>query len=306
MKTNALPGRIAATLLVLASSVFLTACPWRWGAPLQDESDTSAVRTPTPAARPLRALMVTGGSSHDYEAQKMILSEGISARANVTWTIAHQGGKNRNRMIDLLKSPDWADGYDVVLHNQCFGGVTDVAFVEQFTQVHHAGMPAVVIHCSVHSYRNAKTDAWRKVVGVSSFSHERHRPLEMKNLAVQHPVMKGFPKVWKTPNGELYKIDKLWPNCQPLASAWGADTRKDHVCVWTNSHGRGRVFGTTIGHHNETMREKTYLDLVTRGLLWACGKLEDNGIPKPGYGRVGADTGASPKKESGGIPPGNR
>jgi hypothetical protein len=27
-----------------------------------------------------------------------------------------------------------------------------------------------------------------------------------------------------------------------------------------------------------------YLDLVTRGLLWACGKLDDQGQPLPGYG----------------------
>ena len=35
--------------------------------------------------------MVTGGCCHDYEAQKKILSEGISARANVEWTIVHEG-----------------------------------------------------------------------------------------------------------------------------------------------------------------------------------------------------------------------
>ena len=32
------------------------------------------------------------------------------------------------------------------------------------------------------------------------------------------------------------------------------------------------------------MREKIYLDLVTRGLLWACGKLRDDGTPQAGYG----------------------
>jgi hypothetical protein len=34
------------------------------------------------------------------------------------------------------------------------------------------------------------------------------------------------------------------------------------------------------------MQDPVYLDLVTRGLLWACGKLdggEGNGKPLPGY-----------------------
>ena len=233
---------------------------------------------------PLKLLMVTGGSSHDYDNQKIILSEGIAARANVVWTIAHEGGKDRNQKLPVFQKANWAAGYDAIVHNQCFGGVVDVPFIEGIARAHAEGTPAVIIHCSTHSYRNAKTDAWRKVVGVSSFSHEKHRPLTVRNLAAAHPVMQGFPKAWKTPAGELYKIEKLWPNCQPLATAFGVDTQKDHVCVWTNHHGKGRVFGTTIGHHNTTMREKIYLDLVTRGLLWACAKLRDDGTPQAGYG----------------------
>ena len=244
-----------------------------------------ASRAEEKKVEPLKVLLVTGGSSHDYDNQKLILTEGIAARANVEWTIAHQGGKDRNQKIELFQKANWADGYDVVVHNQCFGGVVDVPFVEGIARVHAEGMPAVMIHCTPHSYRNAKTDAWRKVVGVSSFSHEKHRPLKVINLAADHPVMQGFPKSWKTPNGELYKIDKLWPGVTPLGKAFGKDTQKDHVCIWTNTHEKMRVFGTTIGHHNKTMRHETYLDLVTRGLLWAAGKLDKSGKPKPGYGK---------------------
>jgi hypothetical protein len=40
--------------------------------------------------KPLKVLMVCGGCCHDYENQKLILSEGISARANVEFTIVHE------------------------------------------------------------------------------------------------------------------------------------------------------------------------------------------------------------------------
>lgn len=43
------------------------------------------------AAKTLKALLVTGGCCHDYQRQKKILTEGISARANVQWEIVHQG-----------------------------------------------------------------------------------------------------------------------------------------------------------------------------------------------------------------------
>ena len=76
----------------------------------------------------------------------------------------------------------------------------------------------------------------------------------------------------------------MWTGWTPLATAFGKDTGKDHVCIWVNQYGKGRVFATTIGHHTVTVKEPMYLDLVTRGLLWACKKLEPDGRPFDGYG----------------------
>jgi type 1 glutamine amidotransferase len=48
------------------------------------------------------------------------------------------------------------------------------------------------------------------------------------------------------------------------------------VAVWTNTYNKKtRVFGTTLGHNNATVEDPRYLDLVTRGLLWSCDKLDD-------------------------------
>ena len=232
---------------------------------------------------PLKALMVTGGCCHDYPLQKLILSEGISARANVEFTIVHEGGDTRDHKVSIYENPDWAKGYDIVLHNECFGQVTDVAFVERIAKAHANGVPAVMLHCSTHSYRAAKTDEWRKCVGQTSMSHEKNRDLKVRNVAATHPIMKAFPAEWLNPKDELYKNDKLWEHFIPLATAYGEDTKKDHHVIWTNTYGKARVFGTTLGHGNHTMSDPVYLDLVARGLLWACDKLDDSGKPKPGY-----------------------
>ena len=236
------------------------------------------------AASPLKVLMITGGCCHDYENQKRILSEGISKRANVEFTILHEGGEKRDHRVSVYEKADWAKGYDAVLHNECFGGVTDKAFVNQIAKAHRNGVPAVMLHCSMHSYRNAETDEWRKVVGVTSMRHQQKDSVDVKQVAKGHPVLSGFPSVWKTPNGELYEILKVWPTATPLAQAFGTRTKQDHVCIWVNEYGKGRTFGTTLGHHNETMETDVYLDLVTRGLLWSCGKLMDDGSPMKGYG----------------------
>ena len=244
------------------------------------------------AAEPLKVLMITGGCCHDYENQKKILSEGIAARAKVKFDIVHEGpGPNdptaREHMISVYKNKDWAKGYDLILHNECFGFVTNVAFVEGITAVHKAGVPAVFLHCSSHSYRNAQTEEWRQCVGITSVRHDKKREFEVKTVKADHPVMKGFPATWAGPSAdELYENVKVWPTATPLAQAYSEQSKKDQVVIWVNTYGKAKVFSTTLGHENKTMSDPVYLDLVTRGLLWACDKLDENGQPKKGYEAV--------------------
>ena len=237
-------------------------------------------------AKPLKALLVTGGCCHDYTAQKKIIPEGISARANVEWTIVHEGD-DREHQISIYSNPDWAKGYDVVVHNECYGYVKDVAFVERIAAPHKAGLPAVFLHCSSHSYRMAETDEWRQVIGIKSMKHEKRGDLTVKTVDAKHPVMMGFPAEWPNPQDECYMNEKVWPTVTPLATAYGVETKKDHVVIWVNTYGKGRSFTTTLGHTNATMESPVYLDLVSRGLLWACDKLTTAGKPKSGYGPGG-------------------
>lgn len=236
------------------------------------------------AVEPIHALLIAGGCCHDYAAQKDLLTKGISARANVTWDIAVEGIGTRNHRMSLYDKPDWRKGYDVIVHDECFGDVTNVDFIEHIAKAHLEGLPAVVIHCAIHSYRHSTTDEWRKLLGVSSFYHDKARQFEVQTLHPEHPIMKGFPALWQDPApDELYRMAKLWPNCTPLAKTIDPTNTPDTTCVWINTYGKAKVFGTTLGHANTTVENSAYLDLVTRGLLWACGKLDDNGQPKSGY-----------------------
>jgi type 1 glutamine amidotransferase len=232
--------------------------------------------------KPIRALMVCGGCCHDYANQKKILSEGISARANVEWTIVHEGNDRTNR-VSIYEKPDWWKGFDVVLHNECFGYVEDTNFVQNIVAAHQAGVPGVFLHCSTHSYRMAKTDAWRSTLGIRSMSHDKARDLTVKTVAPKHPVMIGFPTEWLDPKDELYRNEKVWPTVTPLATAFSEESKKDHVVIWVNEYDKTRNFSTTLGHANATMKADEYLSLVTRGLLWSCGKLGADGKPLPGY-----------------------
>ena len=77
------------------------------------------------AERPLRALLVTGGCCHDYDRQKLILTKGTAARAEIVWTVVHQGGTTTDTKIPLYEDPNWADGFDVIVHNETQGRICE-------------------------------------------------------------------------------------------------------------------------------------------------------------------------------------
>ncbi len=242
---------------------------------------------------PIRALLITGGCCHDYDAQKDILMDGVSERANVVWDMVYEQFSGKEHQIGIYKHKDWAKGYDVIVHNECYGRVADDDFVNAMVKGHtDHGVGVVVLHCSIHSYREAKTDEYRKLIGVSSFNHGKKSPIIVTKQNRTHPVIRAVPDNWVTPEGELYNTNskahpdaKIWRSATPLAEGKIPTTEAAQTCIWVNEYKGCKTFGTTIGHHNITMMDPVYLDLVTRGLLWTCGKLQDNGNPIAGYGK---------------------
>jgi type 1 glutamine amidotransferase len=240
------------------------------------------------APKPIEALMITGGGFHDYAQQQHIIADGVSARANVHWTIFFENGDTKHE-LSIYDRPNFGKGFDVIVHNECYADVTDPAFIAKVLAPHRAGIPGVVIHCTLHTFRAAKVDDWREFIGMSSNHHNAQMPIKCEVAAPTSPILAGFPAHWVTGPEELYSIDKIWPNATVLVQALAynvppADVKEDPV-IWTNLYlGQTRVFGTSLAHNDATMRDPVYLDLLTRGLLWACHKLGPDGNPLPGYG----------------------
>ena len=243
---------------------------------------TSALSAEAP--KPLRALLIVGGCCHDYTAQKIILADGLKERAHMEVDVVQQGGDTTDTKIPLYENVDWAKGYDVIIHDECFSDVKDQAWMDRVLAPHKSGLPAVVIHCAMHCYRSG-TDEWFKFTGVTTRGHGAHYPHEVLNRDAAHPIMQKFGAAWWNPAGELYIIEKLWPTAHALASTKNQERGAEDVCVWVNQYGNTRVFGTTLGHHNETVSAPAYLDLIARGTLWAAGKLNDTYL-KPVQPRI--------------------
>jgi len=227
------------------------------------------------AADPVRIMLITGGCCHDYDYQTQQMQAAFKEQhVAVEWKVINEGGKGTKAELDLYNNPDWAKGYDVVIHNECFADTTSEDYIRKITKAHKDGANAVVIHCAMHTYRAGKIDDWREFLGVTSRRHDHQANYPVKVVAIDHPIMKDFPKDWVTPKDELYIIETVWPQAKVLATSISEKDGGSHPVFWTNQYGKARVFGTTYGHSNETFADQTFRQALVKGILWSAGELQ--------------------------------
>ncbi|MGH7973666.1 MAG: ThuA domain-containing protein, partial [Limisphaerales bacterium] len=173
------------------------------------------------------------------------------------------------------------------------------ALIKAVLAPHRAGIPGVNLHCAVHCYRignpadraepGSERALWFDYLGLQSSGHGAQLPIAIHFTNTNHAILQCLSD-WTTINEELYNNVQVLPSATALAQGTQTVTRNGvareakSVVVWLNDYHGTRVFTTTIGHNNATVADGRYLDLVTRGLLWACGKLDDAGRITPGYG----------------------
>jgi thiamine biosynthesis protein ThiC len=90
----------------------------------------------------------------------------------------------------VYQDKDWIKGYDVIVHNECFAKYADVEQIEKIVEAHlETGVGAVMIHCAMHTFRDAKTKEWDKLVGVESRRHGATFPIVIRNTGVFPPMV---------------------------------------------------------------------------------------------------------------------
>jgi putative membrane-bound dehydrogenase-like protein len=223
------------------------------------------------AAEPLKALLITGGCCHDYAKQHEIIAKGIQSRANVQVDVIWTDDKSTNPPLPIYDKVDWAKGYDIIIHDECAASMKDKETLTRILDAHQT-IPSIQLHCAMHSFRTGE-DRWFKRLGLQSNSHGPQEPVAITFVDKEHPITKTLGD-WTTIKEELYNNANLF-DAHPLAMGRQMVKGKavDAIVAWTNEKSGARSFSTTIGHNTETVADARYLDLITRGLLWACDKL---------------------------------
>ena len=265
-----------------------------------------SVATVAQAADAKKVLYFTHepGRWHKYTPQMEIFK---TIGKDAGWEVTVMTGTHHDQ-VEKLRTPDFGKGYDAIVYNFCFAGERDLEAADNLMkQTREYGVPALLIHCSMHSwwatFKNgkagslgpdykgqAKADpklveewrvkhrgqpfpAWGDFTGVASGRHGPHKPVKMVTIAKDHPVTKRFPDGFSTPATELYNNLYLVDGVVPLIEGQQGDAKA--VVVWTCPQGRSQVMGLTIGHGVDDWKTEPFQNLIIDGVNY----LAEN--PKP-------------------------
>jgi type 1 glutamine amidotransferase len=225
----------------------------------------------------LKALLITGGGYHDYNALNPLLTRKISQLASVHFDV---------RGLEVLKDEKFADGYDVLVYNFCFGDEKNKDMIANALKATRDGKPTVLVHCAMHTFQ--ASDDWTDCCGMRTRRHDPYAAFSIIKADKTHPALHGLPDEWRTTGDELYQTIKLGERSTALLLGKNAKTSSEHVVCWVSTYGKGKVFATTLGHDLRTAAMPEYHRLLANGLLWACDKLDKEGRPLEGYAGPGA------------------
>ena len=145
----------------------------------------------------VNALMISGGGCHDCICEDAIFMKAMSTELPVERTVLYTGRAD-DKKVELYNEPNWAEGYDIVVHNECYAAVDDQEFVKKIVAAHAKGVPGMVIHCAMHSYRSLESDEWREYLGVTTRRHTAQHNISVNVVDPNQGALKGFETDWVT------------------------------------------------------------------------------------------------------------
>ncbi|NQZ56665.1 MAG: ThuA domain-containing protein [Lentisphaeraceae bacterium] len=185
------------------------------------------------------------GKWHKYAPQKEVFIE-VAKKAG--WNLTVSTGDHDSQILKL-RDENLTKGFDAVVYNFCFAGSKDLQAVSNvIAQTRKKGTPAMVIHCTMHSFwgtfkngkaigsdykGKAKADAklvaewnktnagqpfpvWGDFTGVASTGHGPKVPITVEKYCEHEATKSLAASGYTTTNAELYNNFYVTKDVQPL------------------------------------------------------------------------------------------
>jgi uncharacterized protein len=154
---------------------------------------------------------------------------------------------------------------------------------EKFLAAIEAGKGFVGIHSATDSFRSAGIDPYIAMLGAEFIAHNAPQKATMKVASPKFPGMEGL--------GDAFAIHDEWyaqyKFAKDLHVILVQETkgmtgplyqRPPFPATWARTHGRGRVFYTSMGH-DTIWNEPTFRQVLLGGIAWSLGNAEADVTP---------------------------
>lgn len=144
-----------------------------------------------------------------------------------------------------------------------------------------SGKGFIPLHCATYCFRNSP-----EIVALMGAQFQRHGTGEMttQSAEIKHPVLDGYQTF--TSWDETYVHHKHNDHNRVVLEYRTGDVQANgnirEPWTWIRTHGEGRIFYTAWGHDHRTWSQPEFLDLIERGIRWACGEGATGIVSGPG------------------------
>lgn len=210
----------------------------------------------------IRALLVGGGSSHDFETY---FHRADSATLKAAGGIVAAYTSNADEARELLTNADVL----VFSANHASFGAPD--FQKALDGFADAGRGLVIMHAAIWYNWPGAPDYNQRFVGGGARSHGRGE-FSVFTRQREHPVMEGVPAEFKIVD-EQYRVtfDAGTPVDALAETGPEADSGKTYASVWLVKDPKARIVNIALGHANEAHGNPAFQSILVNAVRWVKG-----------------------------------